>query len=404
MRILVVSQHYWPEPLDSTQICEGLVERGHEVCVLCGEPNYPEGTIYPGYDARELRREERNGVQIVRVPLHPRKTGPVHRVWNYYSFAASATKVAAELPGDFDVVLSYQTSPVMMARPALAYAKRTGVPLLLYCLDIWPECLLAGGIKRGGIVYNHYRKVAHDIYQAADRVAVSSPFFVGYLREEVGVRLSNPVDLPHFASDALVDVCAEPRADYDRAKVNLTFAGNVGAAQSVETIVRAAALCVDDERLAFHVVGSGTELDSCRQLARTLGASNVIFHGRFPQEAMPAFYAASDAMLLTLAGGTLLGLTLPLKLHTYLAASKPVLGAVTGDAERVIREAGCGRCVPAEDAEGLARICRDFAERDDWAELGSRARDYYDANYTKERFFERLEEALDDLRGTKHGS
>ena len=130
MRILVVSQHYWPEPLDSTQICEGLVERGHEVCVLCGEPNYPEGTIYPGYDARELRREERNGVQIVRVPLHPRKTGPVHRVWNYYSFAASATKVAAELPGDFDVVLSYQTSPVMMARPALAYAKRTGVPLL----------------------------------------------------------------------------------------------------------------------------------------------------------------------------------------------------------------------------------------------------------------------------------
>lgn len=404
MRILAVSQHYWPEPLDSTHICEGLVARGHEVTVLCGEPNYPEGIIYPGYSARELRREERNGVQIVRVPLHPRKTGPIHRVWNYYSFAASATRVAATLPDEFDVVLSYQTSPVMMARPAIAFAERTGTPLLLYCLDIWPECLLAGGIRRGSLVYRHYLRVSRDIYQAADRLAVSSPLFANYLIEQVGLSLRDPLDLPHFAKASIYEAPAEPHPSYDASKVNLTFAGNVGAAQSVETIVRAAALCADDDRLAFHVVGSGTDLDACQRLAHELGADNVTFHGRHPESEMPAFYEASAAMLLTMAGGSLLGLTLPYKLHTYLAAGKPVLGATSGDGARVVREAGCGTCVPSEDADGLARICREFADRGDWSEMGARARAYYNDNYTEGRFFERLEGALERLRGTRHGS
>ena len=404
MRILVVSQHYWPEPLNSTEICEGLAQRGHEVTVLCGQPNYPQGEFYPGYDGSHVSEEEHNGVRILRSPVHPRKTGALHRVWNYYSFAAQATHLQAMLPEDaFDVVLVYQTSPVLMARPALAYARRTGTPVLLYCLDIWPECLTAGGIKPNSPVYEHFRRVSHDIYQEADLLAITSPLFEDYLRDVVNVRFDHMVNLPHFAPPSFLQEIEEPFAGFDRSACNLTFAGNIGAAQSVQTIVRAAALLTDEKNLAFHVLGEGSELENCRTLAQELGASNVTFWGRHPLEEMPSFYAASDAMLITFAHNRLLGYTMPLKLHTYLAGGRPVLGAVDGDARRVIEEAACGFCAPAEDAEGFAEVCRRFVAYDHKDELAHNARHYYEQHFTMERFFTTLEEAFDSLKGVRHG-
>lgn len=404
MRILVVTQHYWPEPLNSTDICEGLAARGHEVTVLCGQPNYPQGSFYPGYNGCHTSEEWRHGVRILRSPVHPRKSGVVHRVWNYYSFAAQATNLQAELPADaFDVVFVYQTSPVLMARPALAFARRTGTPVLLYCLDIWPECLTAGGIKPGSPVYEHFRRVSHDIYQQADLLAVTSPLFEDYLREVVDVRFDHLVNLPHFAPPAFLQEEQAPFEGFDRTRCNLTFAGNVGAAQSVQTIVRAAALLRDDERFAFHVLGDGSELERCKRLADELSATNITFWGRHPQESMPSFYAASDAMLITFARNRLLAYTMPLKLHTYLAGGRPVLGSVDGDARRVIEEAACGFCAPAEDAEGLAEVCQRFAACDDKVSLGKNARRYYEDNFTMERFFTTLEEALGALRGIRHG-
>ena len=403
MKILLVSQHYRPEPLNSSDIAEGLVAHDHEVWALVGQPNYPQGDIYPGYDAHKQMEEDIEGVHVVRCPLHPRKTGVVHRIWNYYSFSRSGAKVQCRLPDDFDVVISYQTSPVLMAQPAIAYAQRTGSPLLLYCLDIWPECLTAGGIKAGSAIYNHYLKVSRRIYQQADLLAITSPLFEDYLRDVVGADLGVVVNLPHFANG---DFKQRERVDmpgFDPSKINLTYAGNIGTVQSVDTIVQAAALLKDDSRFAFHILGSGTDLDNCKALAESLETDNVTFHGRHPLETMPAYYAASDAMLLTFGGGTLLGYTLPLKIHTYLAAGKPILCSANGDASRVVEEAQCGFCSESGDAEGLANSCRAFAEYDDKKGLGACARTYYEDHYTKERFFVTLEQALNTLKGTAHG-
>ena len=404
MKILLVSQHYRPEPLNSSDIAEGLVARGHEVWALVGQPNYPSGIIYPGYDEHRLIEEDIEGVHVVRCPLHPRKTGVVHRVWNYYSFSRSGVKVQQQLPDDFDVVISYQTSPVMMSNPAIAYAERTGAPLLLYCLDIWPECLTAGGIRAGSAVYNHFLKVSRRIYQQADLLAITSPLFEGYLRDVVGVEAGEMVYLPHFANGDFGRCEHVEMPGFDAEKINLTYAGNIGAAQSVDTIVRAAALLKDDPRFAFHILGSGTELENCKALAASLGTENVVFHGRHPVETMPDYYAASDAMILTFGDSVLLGYTLPLKIHTYLAAGKPILCSANGDARRVVEEAGCGFCAASGDAQGLADACIAFANCSDKADLGTRARAYYDDHYTKESFFATLGEALDMLKGTTHGN
>lgn len=402
MRILAVSQYYWPEPFNVSEICEELVSRGHEVTVLTGLPNYPEGELYPGYEHGKLREQERNGVKIVRSWLWPRKRGAVNRFLNYETFSWSATNRSKKLKGDFDIVLSFEISPIMSANPALAYARRKGVPCLLYVIDIWPECLLAGGITRESPIFRHYAKVSAKIYRSADRLAVTSPLFIDYISNLVGERLE-ACYLPQFAEDIFEQSGYVAPDGYPAGVTNLTFAGNVGAAQSVDTIIRAAALLPQDKVL-FHVVGSGSELDSCKSLAVELNVRNVVFHGRKPLEDMPNYYFASDAMLATFSDNPVLGYTLPRKIQSYLAAGKPVLGTLVGESRRVIEEAGCGICCEASDYNGLAHGVSKFIAMSDVErkKLGINARNYYTSHFSRSAFFEGLEHQLDVLKGRGH--
>lgn len=395
LHILAVSQHYWPEPFNFPDICEGLVARGHHVTVLTGTPNYPEGEIYPGYEHGAKATQERNGVHIRRSKLIPRGHDPIHRVLNYYSFSANASRIAREMGPGYDVVLSFQTSPVMMSNPALTYGRRHGVPVLLYCIDIWPECLTVGGIKRGSLVYRHYGRVSRDIYSAADRLAVTSPMFVDYLGRQLDVDASDAVYLPQYAEDIFNDE-TERREEYDPSRLNLTFAGNVGTAQAVNTLVEAGHYLADDDRFAIHIVGSGSELETLKKYQKEIGADCVTFHGRFPLSDMPAFYVSSDAMVATFQDSPILGYTLPRKIQSYMAAGRPIIGTVVGEARRVIEEAGCGLCCDAEDPKGLAEICRQFADmpREEREAMGARGRAYYEEHYSRNQFFETLEGAL----------
>lgn len=405
MRILMVSQHYWPEPFNVSDICEALVERGHRVTVLTGMPNYPEGDIYSGYENGKNEFQQRNGVEIVRVSLVPRKHDPVHRVLNYYSFARNGERAQQTLPANFDAVVSFQTSPVMQARPAIAFAERTSVPLLHYVVDIWPECLLAGGVKKGSAVYKHYAKVSSGIYRKADRLAVTSPLFVDYLSNLLG-RQVDAAFLPQYAEEGFFAPFAGSAPEgYDPSRFNVTFAGNVGAAQSVQTLVRAAALLKNDASFAFHVVGSGSELSVCVKLAEELGAGNVTFHGRHDIADMPAYYAASDAMAATFSSDEMLAWTLPRKVQSYMAAGRPIVAAIGGETERVVNDAQCGVCCGAEDAEGLADAVRRLAQLpcEQRIEMGACGREYCLANYTKRSFIDTLERELEQLKGTKHG-
>lgn len=402
MRILAVSQYYWPEPFNVSEICEELVSRGHEVTVLTGLPNYPEGELYPGYKHGKLREQERNGVKIVRSWLWPRKKGAINRFLNYETFSWSASSQSRKLKGEFDVVLSFEISPIMSANPALVYAKRMDVPCLLYVIDIWPECLLAGGITRESPIFRHYSKVSAQIYRAADRLAVTSPLFVDYISNLIGERIE-ACYLPQFAEDLFEQVdCAAPDG-YVSGITNLTFAGNVGAAQSVDTVIRAASLLPQDN-VTFHIVGSGSELESCKKLAVDLNVQNVVFHGRKPLEDMPNYYSASDAMLATFSDNPVLGYTLPRKIQSYLAAGKPVLGTLIGESRRVIEEAHCGVCCDAADYKEFARSVSKFIALSDEERrnLGINARNYYMSHFSRSSFFERLEHQLNILKGKGH--
>ena len=397
MKILVVCQHYKPEPFRISDICEALVERGHEVTVVTGVPNYPEGVIYPGYEKGAKRRENINGVTVHRCFTVPRKTGVVYRFLNYYSFALSssfhAPGVTAQDGSGFDVVLVNQLSPVMMAEAAIAYKKKYKTPVVMYCLDLWPESLTAGGIGRTSPIFKVFHHISRRIYRAMDRILVTSRMFCGYLQEHFEIAPERMDYLPQYAEGIF-----EPTPPKEPGPtVDLLFAGNIGAAQSVETVLEAAE-CLREEcpQLRWHIVGGGSELERLQELASKKQLSNVIFHGRRPLEEMPGFYAKADAMLVTLGADPVLSLTLPGKVQSYMAAGKPILGAIDGETGHVIEEANCGFCGKASDGKALAENIRRFLACGDREQLGKNGRAYYEKYFSREKFMDKLERTLEE--------
>lgn len=389
MKVLVVCQYYYPEPFRIPDICEALVSMGHSVTVVTGTPNYPEGEIYPGYEKGAKADEVIGGVRVHRCPLVPRKTGTLYRFLNYYSFVFSADRYLRQLQEDFDVVFVNQLSPVMMAQPALNWAKKHRKKCVLYCLDLWPESLCAGGIRPGSAIYRVFRGISKRIYDAADHILVTSRGFIPYLKEQLRVQTDCSY-LPQYAEnlfDSVADCAAHP------APYHFVFAGNVGQMQSVETIIEAAAILKDDTRAVFDIVGDGVALAGCRELAKDL--PNVVFHGRRDVQEMEHFYSLADAMIVSLKDNPTLASTLPGKVQSYMAAGRTVVGSIGGETANLIEEAACGVCAAPENSRELAQKIRELLDDPEkFQTCGKNARAYYHEYFRKEAFMDKMETVL----------
>ena len=390
MRILVVCQHYWPEPYRLPDICEELAKRGHTVKVITDVPNYPMGVTYPGYEKGKQREQQHNGVSIHRCFTIPRKTGAIFRFLNYYSYAISSTLWAKHTDEEYDVVFTNQTSPVMMSCAAIAYGRKHQKKVIMYVQDLWPACLQAGGIKKGTLIDRIFHWISGRVYRSADQLLISSKGFQLYLEKEHRVPSDKIIYMPQYAEDLFT----QKSESLEHQEVNLVFAGNVGIAQSIDTILMAANALKEKDNIKWHIIGDGVELERCRELAKTKELNCVIFHGRKPIEEMPRYYAMADAMLLTLMDDPDISRTLPGKVQTYMAAGKPILCAANGEVQDVIREANCGYVVSAGDWRGLAECVKRFLNRRDSVPFGENARRYYENHFTKGRMIDQLEYEL----------
>lgn len=386
MKILVVCQYYYPEPFRITDICEELVRRGHQITVLTGLPNYPEGRILEEYKKKEHRDETRNGVRVIRCNEHGRGKNAINMLWNYFSFALSGKRMIRKLDKDFDLVFINQLSPVMMAWPGIKYAKKYGKKSILYCYDLWPASLSAGGIKQGSFIYKFFGKISKKVYNNVDRICVTSKSFTEYLVNEHSVNINKVAYLPQYCEDVFEGTKDEPHDGF-----NFVFAGNIGKMQSVETIIRAAAILKDRKDIKIHIVGDGRDLDNCKSLVNSLEIDNVIFYGRKPVVEMPKFYAMADAMLVTLAKDELVSKTLPGKVQSYMAAGKPIIAAIDGETSEVIKDANCGYVCNAEDYQKLATIMKLFVEEKNINQMKVNSFQYFQRCFSKKVFFEKVE-------------
>ncbi|NCC57849.1 MAG: glycosyltransferase WbuB [Synergistales bacterium] len=391
MKILIICQYFYPERFRVNDISFELVKNGHDVTVLTGLPNYPSGVVETEYRRFRKRAETINGVRVRRSWLLGRGKGSLRLALNYLSFAFSSMIKALSIEKDFDLILVYQLSPVTMALPGILLKKLTGKPLILYCHDLWPESLVSGGIAPSSAIYRTVLRLSRWIYSKADHIFTSSSMFSEYFKEILKVD-KLPVHLPVYAEALFEDI---PPAQSDKETLDLLFAGNVGELQSVETIIRAAAELKDQTHIRFHIVGDGSALNKCKKTATDLKVENVLFHGQHPLEEMPRFYALADAFVVTLTKNKAISYTLPNKVQSYLAAGKPILGAIDGETRALIENSQCGLCAPAEDYHQLAVLIRKFSkEKEKMREYGENARRCYDRAFSKEKYMGRLTELL----------
>ncbi|MDD4347452.1 MAG: glycosyltransferase family 4 protein, partial [Desulfitobacteriaceae bacterium] len=376
-----------------SDICETLVNNGHDVTVLTGLPNYPEGRVLDDYRQGKKREEVINGVKVLRSVEIGRGSSKPGLFLNYLSFAISASLKAMFMKEILDVVLVNQLSPVMMGIPAMVYKKKHNKKILFYCLDLWPASLTAGGIKERSIVYKVFLKMSQWIYNSADVILVTSRMFREYFKNNLGIDTEKINHLPQYAEDIFNQSVVIPAND----KFNFVFAGNIGDMQSVETIIKAANELRNHADIIFHIVGDGSKLDECKRISNEMSLQNVEFYGRRPVSEMPHFYGMADAMLITLKGNKIISYTLPGKVQSYMAASKPILGAINGETRHVIEESGCGLCCAAEDYKGLADLVLEFCNSDKKEQMGLNAREFYCKNYSKDKFIAELEKVLVSL-------
>ncbi|QEG42979.1 glycosyltransferase family 4 protein [Roseimaritima ulvae] len=411
MRILLLSQWYPPEPQKVvSDLAETLRDCGHEVTVLTGFPNYPSGKIYPGYRLRLCHRETMNGLQIIRVPLFPdHSRNPIKRAFNYISFALACAFLGPWFVPKVDLIYVIHP-PVTVGLPAWVLSKRLRVPFVYEIQDMWPETLKATGMVSNPRILAVVGRFAKWVYRRAAAIRVISPGFrqnligKGVPQEKVHV-ISNWVDTDCYRPVAPDAALAESKGL--AGKFNVMFAGTLGLAQALETVVDAAALLQgsgDSQDIQFVFVGDGAALEALQQRTTEKGLNNVRFLGRQPSGKMADFYALADVLLIHLADDPLFRITIPHKTFAYLASAKPILAAVEGDVADVVTAADAGVSCPPCNAEALADRVRELHQlpAETLAAMGQKGRKAAINRYSRQALVDEVSQMLIQLTGAEH--
>lgn len=384
--ILVVSQYFYPEQFRINDICQELVKLGHEVTVITGIPNYPEGRFYEGYGLDKKRRELWNGIEIIRIPLISRGKSSIRLVLNYYSFVLSGWFWIHFTKREFDVVFTFEVSPLTQALIGMWYSKRKNVRHILYVQDLWPENLEVVGGIHNKMVLNHYAKMASKIYDSCSTVLATSPSFV----EDIQKRTKNKSKVkywPQFAEDVYKP---SKTKDYelvpDDGRFKIVFTGNIGYAQGLEILPKVARLVNDD--VCFVIVGDGRYKEQLIEEIRGV-EEKFLFIDRQPPEKIPSILAACDVAFISFMDNPLFKKTIPAKLQSYMACGMPILAVAEGETKRIVEEAQCGVCCDIGNAEALANRIQMIREMDK-SILGRNAQLYYKACFDKNRLLEEM--------------
>jgi glycosyltransferase involved in cell wall biosynthesis len=403
MRVLIVTQYFWPENFRINDLAQVLVERGHDVTVLTGVPNYPAGRAFSGYEWFRTRREQHAGIHIFRVPVIVRGSASALRLFlNYLSFAMSASVLGPILlRREFDAVLAFEPSPVTVGIPAIVMKKWVRAPLLFWVQDLWPESLSATGMVRSPLVISLVRALTGAIYRRCDRIMVQSEAFISRIQDVHGNRRPAQIDyLPNWAESFYQPVIVEPDAPEGielPSGFRVLFAGNIGAAQSFETIIEAAQRLQGHPEIQWIVIGDGRRRAWLEQRRTELGLQDSLhLLGSREPHLMPRYFSLAHALLVTLRSDPIFDLTVPSKVQSYLACGRPIVAALNGEGQRIIRESGAGVAVPAGDSVALAAAVLKMsessaAERDRMARC---ARQYYERHFEREAVIGRIERLM----------
>ena len=408
MNILLITQYFWPENFRINDLTAGLVEKGHEVTVLTGIPNYPGGKFFTGYAIFRNLRQNYRGAKIIRVPLLPRRKGKrIALLLNYLSFAFFASILGPFVcRARYDVIFVYEPSPITVGLPAVVLKKIKSVPVFFWVQDLWPESLSATGAVKSPLFLSLVKKLVHFIYHKCSLILVQSKAFIPSILS-FGVDISRIVYFPNSSEEFYRPIELESDA-IERKEIPqgsiVMFAGNIGEAQDFSTIISAAEKLRDHPDIYWVIIGDGRmRIWAEKKIAERNLRANFLFLGKRSPEQMPRYFALADVLLVTLKDEEIFALTIPAKVQSYLACAKPIIASLAGEVARIIEESQAGfSCLP-ENPSALAELVLKMYHMNESERriMGLNGRKYFENNFVREKLINELDIVFKDIKGAR---
>lgn len=399
MKILVVSQYFYPEEFKVNEMVEEFVKRGHQVTVLAGKPNYPKGEYYEGYRFWGIQKEEYKGAKVVRVPLTKRGKGRgIALAMNYFSFAFLGCLYVKTHKIEADKIVCYEPSPITMAYPAIFARKKTGAPFTFWVQDLWPESVSAASNLKNPIIFKILNKMVRNIYINCEHILVQSEGFIESIVDKGYDR--NKISIAYNWAEDIYNNTVPDKIKYQNLIPNgfvVMFAGNVGEAQDFDKIINAAELTKSYPDIKWVIVGDGRKKTDAERQVFEKGLSNkVVFVGRHPMQEMPHFFIHADVMLVSLKDKEIFSLTIPAKTQSYMCCGKPIVTMVSGVANKIVSDAECGLTAKSGDYKTLAANVIKMYQTDKSTlnQMGKNGRKYYQIHFEKNAVIDEILEIL----------
>lgn len=399
MRILLVTQYFYPEVFKSNDLAFELARRGHHVDALVGIPNYPDGKYFKGYGLLTKRHEVVNGVNVYRCFQTPRGKGGWRLPINYFTYVISGCLWVLFFfawKKKYDCIIGHEPSPIFQAYPALLLRKLRRIPFYYWIMDLWPDAMKSGGGVKNERILHFVDKLVKGIYRNTDKILITSKRFEAPIAAK-GDFKEKIIYYPNWSDDVL----SMPQ-EYDIPKLpdgfRIMIAGNLGKSQNLEAVTEVMLGLKDIPEVKWIFVGGGSRKEWLEQFIKSNGLSErAICVGQYPFKAMPAFLRQADAMMVTLkAGFPHLEAVVPARLQTYMSAARPVLAMIGCGGADIIRESKCGYAVPAGDSAALIRIIKEkvLTNREAFDQMGKNGRAYYERNYRMDMCIDNLEKII----------
>jgi colanic acid biosynthesis glycosyl transferase WcaI len=403
MKILFISMHYKPEPCDTrtSQLAAGMVEAGHKATVVTSFPNYPFGKIYDGYKQKLCKKEQIDGVNVVRVPMFPdHSMSKKRRALSYLSFGFAGAFLGSLFTRRPDIIWIHHP-PLTTGIAGYILAKIKRVPFVYEIHDLWPQTLVSTGMVKHGKLTERIQRICNFLHHRAAAIVVTSPGMKAQLIAD-GMKPDKIYVFPQWAQNETIsdakDLEVELRYGLTN-KFNIFFTGNMGVAQGLDTVLDAAKQLTDIQNLNISMVGAGVELDRLKQRTADEGIQNVQFTGQITHNEVQALVPWADGLLVHLKRDPLFAITIPSKTQMYMASGRPILCGVDGDASSLVEDSNGGICFPSEDPKAMANAIRQLfvMSNEEREVMGTQARQGYERHCSKHTLLNHYEMLFADI-------
>lgn len=398
MRILLISQYFWPENFRINDIALGLKNNGFEVTVLTGIPNYPSGSFFTDYSVFKPMRENLQEISILRVPLWPRRSGSgFNLILNYFSFAFFACIRILLMKNRYDLIFTYQPSPITVAIPSYAAKLKFRIPIIFWCQDLWPHSVIDAGKINNSKVISILNKFSKWVYSISDRILVQSKGFIDPILKQGG-----DLDKIKYVPNTIEEHFRAESINVKGSGIfTITFAGNIGKAQDLKTLVKAISILKEEKiNILVQILGDGREKREIQDLIQKLNVESYFdFVGQIPSDEVPRYYQKSDALFVSLLKKPTFETVIPSKVQSYLAAGRPIIGCLSGEGKKIIDESKGGICVEAGEYKKLAEVLISFTKfsSDDLMEMSKNGKEYFDINFSRNKVLNDLSEIFNEV-------